>query len=273
MSGKDICRRVRRRAFTQIDNEPINDPDLKYEDIGLLLYVMSKPDDWVIYKNDLTTSHGNGRESVAGILKRLEAKGYLLIVRHRNSSGQFTNNEYVFTDIPYDFGEPQDSSMENNSMPEKPHHTDASSMNGKPLTGSRIRETVDGKPTPYNTIYNNTINNNNSSNSVYQTFEKEFGRPLSPFERETLCLWLETFSEEIIIHALKVAVLGQNRSFRYIQGILTRWQGEGVKCVQDVELLEQRHQAEKQKRPTSGKRLSRFENKLQVLEEVFGANK
>ncbi len=274
MAGKDICRRVRRRAFTQIDNQPINDPDLRYEDIGLLTYVMSKPNDWVIYKTELITSHGNGRESVAGILKRLEAKGYLLIVRHRNSSGQFTNNEYVFTDIPYDFGEPQDSSVENNNTSENPHQPGASSMNGKPLTGSRIRETVDGNPTPTNTIYNNTINNNNSSGSnAYQTFEKEFGRPLSPFERETLYSWLETFDEEIIIYALKVAVLGQNRSFRYIQGILTRWEGVGVKCVQDVELLEQRHQAEKQKRPTSGKRLSRFENKLQVLEEVFGANK
>src|SRR5690554_5751160 len=216
MSSKDICRRVRRRAFTQIDNEPINDPDLRYEDIGLLTYVMSKPNDWVIYKTELITSHGNGRESVAGILKRLEAKGYLLIVRHRNSSGQFTNNEYVFTDIPYDFGEPQDSSVENNNTPENPHQTGASSMNGKPYTGNRQRETVNGNPSTTNTIYNNTINNNNSSsnnNNSCRIFEKEFGRPLSPIERETLQSWFNDFSEELVIYALKVAVLGDNRTF------------------------------------------------------------
>lgn len=67
----DICRRIRRRTFTQIDNEPITDPDLRYEDIGLLTYVMSKPDDWIFYKNELVSSHANGRESVASILKRL----------------------------------------------------------------------------------------------------------------------------------------------------------------------------------------------------------
>lgn len=276
MSSKDICRRVRRRAFTQIDNEPINDPDLRYEDIGLLTYVMSKPNDWVIYKTELITSHGNGRESVAGILKRLEAKGYLLIVRHRNSSGQFTNNEYVFTDIPYDFGEPQDSSVENNNTPENPHQTGASSMNGKPYTGSRIRETVNGNPSTTNTIYNNTINNNNSSsnnNNSCRIFEKEFGRPLSPIERETLQSWFNDFSEELVIYALKVAVLGDNRTFRYIQGILDHWQGEGVKCIQDVGRLEQQHQAEKQRRTKPGKRISIAEHNGQVLPELFIENK
>lgn len=59
----DICRKVRRRSFTQIDNEPINDPNLKYEDIGLLTYVMSKPDNWTIYKNELISSHANGRKA------------------------------------------------------------------------------------------------------------------------------------------------------------------------------------------------------------------
>ncbi|WP_054695542.1 DnaD domain protein [Syntrophomonas palmitatica] len=157
----DICRRIKRRSFTQIDNEPINDPDLKYEDIGLLAYVMSKPDDWVFYKNELINNHGNGRESVGGIFNRLEAKGYLLVIKRKNEKGQFTNNEYIFTDVPFDFGDIQINNIENNNKPQNPHQTGISPVNGKPSTGSRQRETVNGNPSTTNTIYSNTINNNN----------------------------------------------------------------------------------------------------------------
>ena len=90
-------------------------------------------------------------------------------------------------------------------------------------------------------------------------------------EHETIKSWLNEFSEELIIHALRVAVLGQNRSMRYMQGILTRWKGEGVKCVQDVEALEKRHQANKLARSGSGKRKSTADKNAQVLEAVFDA--
>lgn len=96
-------------------------------------------------------------------------------------------------------------------------------------------------------------------------FEKEFGRPLSPFEVETLSSWLEEFNDELIKYALKGAILGQNRSFRYIQGILTRWKGEGVKCVQDAEEREKLFQAKKRARAPSGI----IEKNTQVLEAVF----
>lgn len=97
------------------------------------------------------------------------------------------------------------------------------------------------------------------------SFEKEFGRPLSPFEIETLRSWLDDFSDELILYALKEAVLGQNRSFRYIQGILTRWKGEGVKCVQDVEEREKIFQAKKRSRAAP----LRVADNAQVLEAVF----
>ena len=95
---------------------------------------------------------------------------------------------------------------------------------------------------------------------------KEFGRPLSPFEIEILWSWLDDFSDELILYALKEAVLGQNRSLRYIQGILTRWKGEGVRCVQDVEEREKIFQAKKRSRAAP---LRVADKNAQVLEAVF----
>lgn len=87
-----------------------------------------------------------------------------------------------------------------------------------------------------------------SGRDIFTAFEKEFGRLLTPFEIETLQSWIGEFSSELILYALKIAILGQNRSFRYIGGILIRWKGEGVKCIQDVEELEKKHQERKRER-------------------------
>lgn len=201
----DICRKVRRRSFTMLDNEPINDPHLRYEDIGLLAYVMSKPDGWTIYKHDLIDSHANGRESVNGILKRLEERGYLLIIKGRTGKGCFTHNQYIFTDRPFDFGDEyeldedlSEPGMENNNKPETPCQTAVSSMNGKPSTGSRQREAVDGNPTTNNTIYSNTINNNaaveDDQQKIMAKFQKIFGVDLSADIAQIL---LEYTEEEI----------------------------------------------------------------------------
>lgn len=115
-----------------------------------------------------------------------------------------------------------------------------------------------------------TLTPESSGRELFQTFEKEFGRPLSPFEIEILRSWTGEFSQDLICQGLKVAVLSQNRSFRYIQGILTRWQGEGVKCVQDVENLERRHLEQKRNRASPEKRKSTADQNAQVLEAVFG---
>jgi len=180
----DICRKVRRRSFTQIDNEPVNDQSLRYEDIGLLVYVLSKPDNWTIYKYELISSHSNGRESVAGILKRLEERGYLLVIKGRTGKGYFSHNQYIFTDRPFDFGDEYEldetpPGMEYNGKPETPCKTEDSTVYGNPSTGTRQRETVNGNPTSNNTKNNNTKNNNavdeEQQQKVIDNFQQIFG--------------------------------------------------------------------------------------------------
>ena len=91
---------------------------------------------------------------------------------------------------------------------------------------------------------------------IADVFSAEYGRLLGPFEIDQIAEWEQDFPDDVIIHALKTAVLAHNRSFRYIGGILDRWKAAGVKCVQDVEVLEQRFQAEKRRRAGPEKRKS-----------------
>lgn len=84
---------------------------------------------------------------------------------------------------------------------------------------------------------------NNSINKLARQFEVEFGRYLSPIERQELSSWLtvDHYSPEIIKLALREAVLSQAYSFKYIDRILLNWQRQNLKTVQEVEQFLQRN--------------------------------
>ncbi len=82
--------------------------------------------------------------------------------------------------------------------------------------------------------------------SLFETFENEFGRTLSPMEYEIINGWIkEKFSNEIIIEALKEATFNGVSSLRYIDKILYEWKKKGVKSVSDVKGLQSRHKEKK----------------------------
>lgn len=71
---------------------------------------------------------------------------------------------------------------------------------------------------------------------LFILFEKEFGRPLSPFEIDTINIWLDEdrIKTDIIISALREAVLMDKLNFKYIDRILREWQRKGVKTVEQA---------------------------------------
>lgn len=73
--------------------------------------------------------------------------------------------------------------------------------------------------------------------SLYTIFEKELGRPLSPFECETLMMWQDQdeHSANIIQAALREAVMSGKLNFRYIDRILFEWKKNGVRSVEDAQ--------------------------------------
>jgi DNA replication protein len=71
---------------------------------------------------------------------------------------------------------------------------------------------------------------------LYRIFEKEFGRPLSPIESSQLADWYHNtnLSPELIIEALKRAVLRGALNFRYIDSILRDWIRHNIRTVQEA---------------------------------------
>lgn len=81
-----------------------------------------------------------------------------------------------------------------------------------------------------------------NTKSLYTIFEKEFGRPLSPMEMETLVMWVEQdkYSPELVQMALREAVLSQVYNFKYIDRILLNWEKKNIRTKDQVEKESQR---------------------------------
>lgn len=71
---------------------------------------------------------------------------------------------------------------------------------------------------------------------LYTCFEKEFGRPLSPFECESLGMWMDDDHHDPIIikAALREAVMSGKLNFRYIDRILFEWKKNGIKTIEQA---------------------------------------
>jgi DNA replication protein len=71
---------------------------------------------------------------------------------------------------------------------------------------------------------------------LYTCFEQEFGRPLSPFECESLAMWMDDDHHDpvIIKAALREAVMSGKMNFRYIDRILFEWKKNGIKTIEQA---------------------------------------
>lgn len=78
--------------------------------------------------------------------------------------------------------------------------------------------------------------------SLFAVFEREFGRPISPMEAETISGWLDQdrYPEELVLFALKESVFAGKLSFRYMDRILLEWSRNRVRSVEDARAHAQR---------------------------------
>ena len=73
--------------------------------------------------------------------------------------------------------------------------------------------------------------------TIYDKFEKEFARTLSPMEYEIIGAWLDdNYTEEIIEEALKEAIYNGVTNLKYIDKILSEWRKKGIKEKGDIKI-------------------------------------
>lgn len=85
-------------------------------------------------------------------------------------------------------------------------------------------------------INENIVNDEKIEENLFDCFEHEFARTLSPVEYELINGWKEIgYSEELIILALKEAVFNGVTNLRYIDKVLYNWKRKGLNSKEAIE--------------------------------------
>lgn len=125
-----IFKQTRRKTFTMVDNEAVRDKRLSFKATGLLVFLLSLPDEWEPNSNHLASIKTDGRDSVRAGLRELEDMGYLIRERKVLPNGTF---DWVI------------------EVYEKPQTMDGKSGHGERKTGSPVTgNPTTGKPSTEN---------------------------------------------------------------------------------------------------------------------------
>ncbi|WP_217585461.1 DnaD domain-containing protein [Lentibacillus saliphilus] len=109
----------------------------------------------------------------------------------------------------------------------------------------------------------------NNEGTLFILFEQEFGRPLSPFEIETVNIWLDEdrMKPALIKAALREAVLMGKLNFKYIDRILREWKKKGIRTVEQAreagKAFHGKQQSDQQQAPAQKRDTSIYYNWLE----------
>lgn len=95
-----IIKHKHKSNFTMICNACINDKNLPADALAILVYVMSKPDDWKIIMKDISNRYRIGRDKTYNIINKLIELGYMKRISYRNLDGSLSKTSLFASDDP-----------------------------------------------------------------------------------------------------------------------------------------------------------------------------
>lgn len=204
--------------YTVISQAIIKDKNLALKDLGLLVHLLSLPDNWGFSENGLIAMLDNdGQTAVRTALKHLEEVGYLKRERVRDNGGRVTGIEWFVYDKPYF----ENHSLDNSSLDSQPqYNTNQSST--KLIKPLKVLEVSKGeKPKSEKRQSFDAIIEAYTQNEELQQALKDFVQMRTcikkPMTNRSLELMLKRLDTLAANNAGKIAVLNQS--------IMCSWQG------------------------------------------------
>ncbi len=223
-----IYRVAKKGNFVVLDKEFLNDDQLSWKAKGLLAFMLSLPDDWSFSLSDLATRSKCGREATASIMDELIEAGYLQKAQKRTKDGKFGKVEFFVFEAP-----------KRTAMPSTGYPSTATPQTEKPtLLKNKLLN---------NQLLKNKDDDDKKPMSIASHFYEQqgFGSQCA-YITSKIRYWLTIFSEEMLVHAMKLAVEHNVLRWSYVEKILQNWFNNKIKSLADIAIDQQHFQARKQ---------------------------
>lgn len=256
-----IIRIKKEDNYIVLDKTLLNDKELSWKAKGLHSYLMGLPDDWKVQESDLVNRSSDGRASTRSAIKELTDAGYIKRVAVREK-GKFKAWEFVVHERPVFDVESKGEQKAKQKPVAAPEHKEvdvpeSENLNvvppecdfpkvekpkvEKPKVENRTLLSIEGTKEPKELKKEVVVDAGAKQDATTELIEfyKQNIEPLAPpFTIEKILDDVESYGTELVQFAIETATLSNVRKYSYISGILTTWEQEGVKTVEQA-----RHQA------------------------------
>lgn len=114
--SNNIIRTEKNTNFVVMDKRFLNNKNLSWKAKGIMSYMLSKPDDWTFYIDELIKHSTDGKSSFRSGFNELKKEGYIQRRKRRKENGTF-EWETILTESPHtDFPQVDNPSMEKPQM-------------------------------------------------------------------------------------------------------------------------------------------------------------
>ncbi|MEK4617674.1 DnaD domain protein [Bacillus sp. FSL K6-0273] len=206
------------KNYTTINNTGLKDTRLSWKAKGILAYILTLPDDWIFYMEEVTKHSKDGIASLKAGMKELKECGYVKRFPIKGENGKISKWETIIYEVPQ-----VEKPLVENQLVEKPP------VENLPVENQPLLSTKELSTNKQNT-------NIQSSSSIFSFYENNFGI-LNSFIAESISQWVNDTSEELVQAAMERA-LKQQKKWNYAEGILKQWVNKNIRTLADVNAAE-----------------------------------
>lgn len=209
--------------YVVLNKDALQDVNLSSKAKVLLVYLLSLPDNWQIYIEELSAHSKDGVDSTASAIKELMKNGYITRERIRNEKGQLKNYIYTVHEVPVSVENTDEEPKGENPVLEKPKQE-------KPILENRQ-------------LLNNDLNIKEEEitqgveidEDIIKNYRECISKNISEIELKELAELQDIFGKEILNKAIKVAVMKNVKNLAYIEATLKDWGEKGLKTLDEIE--------------------------------------
>lgn len=217
--GKSIFRVEKKGNYVILDRTSLNDSWLSWKAKGIHAYMLSMPDDWKFYVEELCKHAKDGEDALRSGIKELKDAGYIKRFPVRDKQ---TKKIIAWETVVYEQPQLEKPDVENPDV-------------GKP---DMAQPDVENPTLLITDPTNIECTNTTTARDVFSFWEENGFGTISSYLSQQIYGWIDekTFEEPeaIIVEAIKEAIESNVRTWRFVNNVLVNWSNLKLKTVQDV---------------------------------------
>ena len=281
-----IIRNKSTKKYSIINNQVLEDTRLSFKARGLLIYMLSKPDNWQFYSTELVKhSEHDGITAIKSALKELENCGYLQRIQQRAENGTFGGTDWLLNDCPANspqagFSATVHPTMAKPQMENQPllSTEDTKNLKNQELNSNYSSHAIQAvEPSlkqPQTTVQNpNTLASVSPEQNLkdpWKLWQDNWGFPNS-IAQQDLSEWISQFGNDLVYHALEYALksnVSARGADRYLTRVFDAYEKNKIVSVKQALEQEEQHYQQRTREFSQQKSSKRHQRPIQQKEQL-----